>query len=329
MANYPRVLCLGEILFDIISDQPGVAYEDVTAWTAYPGGAPANVACALAKLGTPAGFVGCVGRDRPGEELVTLLKDIGVATNGVQLHEALPTREIYVIRTADGDRQFVGFGDRATDEFADTALQGDKLPIDQFAQADYLALGTLELPYPETAQAIDRALALAKQHDVKVVLDVNWRPMFWPQPEAAKATVLDFMQQAHILKVADEEAEWLFDTADPSAIAQRLPNANIVLVTAGAKGCAYSILGNQGHRAAFNVEVQETTGAGDGFLAGFLHQCAQGFAALNAPEAAREAVTYACAVGALTTMKPGAIAAQPTAAEVDEFLQARQAQQVP
>ncbi len=320
----PRVLCLGEILFDLISEQPGVPYESVSSWKAYPGGAPANVACALVKLGTPAGFLGCVGRDSPGRELVQLLDNIGVATEAVQRHETQPTREIYVIRTADGDRQFVGFGDRDTSEFADTALQAGQISPELFERADYLVLGSLELPYADTAEAIHRALDLAKQYGVKVVLDVNWRPMFWPNPDEAKPAVLDLIQRADILKLSDEEAEWLFDTTDPGAIASQLGSVDAVMVTAGAKGCAYWLLGNQGDRPAFEVAVEETTGAGDSFLAGFLHQlCTQGVEAMGQADAAGEAITYACAVGALTTMRPGAIAAQPTADEVDRFLQSQ------
>ncbi|MGF1514111.1 MAG: carbohydrate kinase [Elainellaceae cyanobacterium] len=321
----PRVICLGEVLFDLISDQPGVPYESVTAWTAYPGGAPANVACALVKLGTPAGFLGCVGQDQPGRELVALLADIGVATDAIQHHSTMPTREIYVIRAADGDRQFVGFGDRDTGAFADTALQAEQLSPDQLKGADYLVLGTLELPYPNTGAAIRRAIDLAKHQDVKVVIDVNWRPMFWPQPDAAKPAVLELIQQADILKLSDEEADWLFDSTDPGAIAEQISGVDGVLVTAGEKGCSYWLLGNQGDRPGFKVAVKETTGAGDSFLAGFIHQlCRQGLAAMGQPDVAQAAIAYACAVGALTTLQPGAIAAQPTAAAVAAFLRSHQ-----
>ncbi|MEB3358711.1 MAG: carbohydrate kinase [Synechococcales bacterium] len=317
----PRVLCIGEILFDLISDQPGVPYEQVTSWTAYPGGAPANVACALEKLGTHAGFVGCVGADGPGEELVNLLKSIGVSTTGVQRHTTAPTREIYVIRTAAGDRQFVGFGDRDTSEFADTQLQASQLPVDLFATADFLVLGTLELSYPTTAAALHHALDLADQHDVKIVLDVNWRPMFWPDPEAAKPIIRSLMPRIDFLKLSDEEASWLFDITDPGAIAYRLENVEGVLVTAGDKGCAYCLSEQEGTFPAYSVEVEETTGAGDGFLAGLIHQlCVGGIKRLRDPAHARQVVAYASAVGALTTTRPGAIAAQPTAAEVEAFL---------
>ena len=105
-----RVLCLGEILFDCLADQLGLKLEEVKSWTPYPGGAPANVACALVKLGTTAGFIGAVGEDEPGNALVKLLQDVGVDTTGVQRHPTAPTRQVYVTRDLAGDRTFAGFG---------------------------------------------------------------------------------------------------------------------------------------------------------------------------------------------------------------------------
>ena len=319
--NTPRVLCFGEILFDLISDQPGRPLEAVTSWTHYPGGAPANVACALVKLGTSAGFVGCIGEDAPGEELVDLLRSIGVDTTGIQRHATAPTREIFVVRTAEGDRIFSGFGDRDTAEFADTHLQAKLLPVDLFANADYLVLGTLELAYPDTRQAIERAIELADQHHVKLLVDVNWRPVFWSDAEAARHTIQAFIKQIDFLKLSAEEADWLFETQDPGVIAHRLGNVEGVLVTDGDRGCAYYLGGNEGKLPAFEIEVEDTTGAGDSFVAGVVHQlCQLGLQALRDPAVARKVVAYASAVGALTTIRPGAIAAQPTAAEVEAFL---------
>ena len=104
MNNYhPRVICLGEILFDCLADQVGCSLEEVKSWTPYPGGAVANVASALVKLGTPSAFIGCVGQDKPGNELVELLESIGVDTTGVQRHPLAPTRQVYVLRSADGE----------------------------------------------------------------------------------------------------------------------------------------------------------------------------------------------------------------------------------
>ncbi|MBL1173715.1 carbohydrate kinase family protein [Pantanalinema sp. GBBB05] len=323
--SHPRVLCLGEILYDFLSDQPGLPLDQVKSWTPYPGGAPANVATALVKLGTSSGFIGCVGQDHLGESLVQLIGEIGVDRTGVQRHATAPTRGVYVVRSLTNDRSFAGFGDYQTTEFADTHLQAEQIPVSLFESAEYLVLGTLEMAYPDSLHAIERALQLADDHYVKILLDVNWRPVFWQDPTIAPQMIHDLMARVDFLKLSDEEAEWLFDTTDPGAIAQRLEHVEGVLVTAGEKGCAYYLSGNQGQVPVFPVEVEDTTGAGDSFVAGFLHQlCKFGVQQLTNPEIAHRMVTYASAVGALTTTRPGAISAQPTAAEVEAFLHLQQ-----
>lgn len=321
MVTEPRVLCLGEVLFDRIADQPGLAVDEVVSWTPYPGGAPANVACALVKLGTAAGFVGCVGEDEPGQILVELLRTTGVNGVGIQRHGTAPTREVYVVRSLEGDRQFAGFGDRDTTVFADTRLQADLLPGALFDAAEILVLGTLELAYPTTRQAIDQALDFADDRFLKVIIDVNWRPMFWPDPQQAKSLIRQYLERADFLKLSDDEALWLFNTVEPAAIAHLLGHVEGVLVTAGEKGCSYYLGDHEGKLPAFSVDVEETTGAGDSFLAGFIHQlCQRGMEALKDADQVRQMVTYASAVGALTTLRAGAIAAQPKAAEVAAFL---------
>ncbi|MEG5162090.1 carbohydrate kinase [Microcoleus sp. AT3-A2] len=319
--TYPRVLCLGEILFDCLADKPGVSLEEVESWTAYPGGAPANVACALVKLGTMAGFIGAVGGDELGNSLVQVLQEVGVDIAGVQRHPSAPTRQVYVLRNEAGDRSFAGFGKFDTADFADTRLLAAQLPEVLFENAEYLVLGTLELAYPESREAIVRAIELAEQYDVKIILDINWRPVFWPNPDEAKARIRKILKKVDFVKLSEEEAEWLFDTTDAGAITYRLDSVEGVLVTAGEKGCAYCISENEGKIPAFTVDVEDTTGAGDAFLAGFVRQlCKQGIKNLADPKISQTIVTYASAVGAMTAMKPGAIRSQPTAAEVEAFL---------
>lgn len=321
----PRVLCLGEVLFDCLADQLGLKLEEVKSWTPYPGGAPANVACALVKLGTSAGFMGAVGEDEPGNTLIKLLETVGVDTTGVQRHPTAPTRQVYVVRDLTGDRNFAGFGKYDTSEFADTRLQATKLPPALFDEADFLVVGTLGLAYPESEKAVLRALELAEQYDLKIILDVNWRPVFWLDENTAKTKIQALLGRFDFLKLTKEEAEWLFNTIDPGAITYRLNSLEGVLVTDGENGCAYCLGENEGKLPAFSVPVVDTTGAGDGFLAGFIHQLHQvGIHKLKDAETARKIVTYASAVGALTTLKPGAIASQPTAAEVDAFLSSHQ-----
>lgn len=318
----PRVLCLGEILFDCLADQLGRSLEDVESWTPYPGGAPANVACALVKLGTSSGFVGCVGEDEPGNNLVQLLQDIGVDSTGIQRHPTAPTRQVYVLRSEKGDREFAGFGDLDTTQFADAFLEASKLPVSLFENADFLVLGTLELAYPQTRDAITKTLQLAEQYDLKILVDVNWRPMFWPNPDDAKSLIHKLLKKVDFLKIAKEEAEWLFDTTDAGAITHRLGSVEGVLVTDGDKGSNYCLNDHEDKLPAFCVNALDTTGAGDGFVAGFIHQlCQHGLHSSFADaDSAKKVVKYASAVGALTTLKPGAIAAQPTAEEVEVFL---------
>ncbi|MCC5616875.1 carbohydrate kinase [Nostoc sp. CHAB 5836] len=324
MSN-PRVLCLGEILFDCLADQLGLKLEEVKSWTPYPGGAPANVACALVKLGTKAGFIGAVGEDEAGNALVHLLQNVGVETTGVQRHPTAPTRQVYVTRDLAGDRTFAGFGEYNTAEFADTHLQAKQLPNSLFQEADFLVLGTLELAYPESEEAINRALELAEHYDLKIVLDVNWRPVFWEEPNIAHQKIPELFKRVDFLKLSKEEAQWLFETADPGAITYRLASIEGVLVTDGENGCSYCLGENEGKLPAFSMPVVDTTGAGDSFLAGFIHQLGQhGIHSLRDAETAKRIVTYASAVGALTTIKPGAIASQPTAAEVEAFLATHQ-----
>ncbi len=318
---YPRVLCLGEVLLDLLAYDSDGSAETGRSWIAYAGGAPANVASALVKLGTPAGFVGCVGQDDIGDALVDLLQEIGVDVTGIQRHPTAPTRQVYVVRSETGDRSFAGFENGASADFADAYLQAEQLLPELFATAEFLVLGTLELAYETSRDAIAKSLDLSEQADLKCVLDVNWRPMFWPNPETAQPLIFELLERIDFLKLSAAEATWLFNTENARTIVQRFGNLQGAVVTAGERGCAYCIAGHEGRLPAFPVAVEDTTGAGDGFLAGFVHHlCQQGLPSLTDPEKTREMVRYATAVGSLTTTRPGAIAAQPTAAEIAAFL---------
>jgi len=311
------------MLIDSLADQRGVSQDQVKSWTDYPGGAPANVACGLSKLGTSAGFIGCLGDDQWGQDLKRLLERTEVNTQGLQIHPTAPTRRIWVLRSLVGERIFAGFaGGYASDQFADTQLQAKHVPLPLIAEADYLVTGTLLCAYPISKSAVFRAIDLAKQSGCKVVLDINWRPIFWSDPIQARSQIFELIQQADFLKLSEEESDWLLATTDVSTIAQQFPDLQGVFMTAGEKGCNYWLEGQQGSVPAFPVQVIDTTGAGDSFVAGLLHQfCQSGREHPPTAAWARQVVTYACAVGALTTKQAGAIGAQPTGAEVESFLQ--------
>jgi fructokinase len=322
MTTAPLVLCFGEILFDCLADQLGSPVNEVKSWTKHPGGAPANVACGLQKLGVPSAFLGRLGADAAGQSLQTLLREIGVDLTGLQTDPARPTRLVYVTRSVDGDRQFAGFGDYRSEEFADTAMAAAEIPENLFESAQFLVLGTIALAYPESRAATEKLIELAAKHQVKIFLDLNWRSAFWGDETEAKQRMMDLMPHITLLKCTDEEAVWLLGRQDPVTLHDKMPHLQGVLVTAGDKGCAYSLGNYYGEVPAFKVPVQDTTGAGDAFVAGFLAQAlTYGDRLVNDPDLARQAIRYASAVGALTTLTPGAIAAQPTPAAVTQFLE--------
>lgn len=317
----PHVVGMGEILWDRLSNQPGKSLDEVESWTDYPGGAPANVICGLVKLGTPAGLISCIGQDSAGESLIEVLQTIGVDQSGIQRHQAAPTRVVYVTRDLGGNPTFAGFGDYSPDSFADAQLQGTRLPMKVLQQAKFLVTGTLSLAYPRSREAIAQAILSAAQYGTRIFIDINRRDLFWPEGQSSIKVIQDLIQFANFLKLTEAEAEWLFHTTDPAAIANTSRKLLGVFVTAAEQGCNYWMMGHSGTVPAFKVAVVDTTGAGDGFSAGILHQlCQQGLDAFSTPEAVTSLVRYATAVAALSVTQPGAIASLPTASEVEAFL---------
>lgn len=321
-----KVVCLGEVLWDYLADQPGDDLESVASWTPYPGGAPANVSCGLAKLGTKTAFVGALGNDPEGDKLVTVLEERGVVVTGIQRSEKYPTRPVYVLRDEAGDRTFAGFSPNSTPiaptNFADAHLQKQDLPGDLIAAADYLVIGSLGLASWDTRTAVQWAINHCLEHQKRVILDVNWRPMFWAYPEAARPMIQGILPVVSILKLTEEEALWLFDTDELDVISLDLPSVRGILLTKGSQGCEYLFGSHRGHLPAFPVDVVDTTGAGDAFLVGFLHQlCEQGLDAVAEEQQLVKMLRYGSAMAALTVMGKGAIAPQPTEAEIINFLQ--------
>ncbi|PSN16456.1 carbohydrate kinase [filamentous cyanobacterium CCP5] len=318
------IICLGEYLVDRLfqrgnpaSSEPGRALKN---WVDYPGGAPANVAAALAKLGTPSRFVGCLGQDAIADWLIKALEQQGVRCQ-IQRHDDWPTRTVLVQRDESGDRKFIGFSAPDPGGFADAHLSPVWVEQVDFAGASYLVMGTLGLAYPTTATAMHRAQQRAQEQGLQLVIDLNWRPVFWPDAAAAPDQIRPLIAQAQLIKLSREEALWLMGTDSAMEICQRLPACEAVLLTDGAAGSTWATDSKTLSVPAFLVESEDTTGAGDSFLAGVLHQLhRQGWDCLQSSNTMESILRYASAVGALTTLRPGAIAALPTAREVDAFL---------
>lgn len=332
------VICLGEALFDCLADQKGTPRDKVKSWTPYPGGAPANVATALAKLECKSAFISALGQDDLAKQMIELLEGLKVDLSGLQQNDK-PTRDVLVVFDEGGDREFVGFGSAKNGEFADCFLEAGKLPREAIKNASSLVTGTLGLNFPVTAEAMNAAVAIAREGPCQVLVDVNWRPVFWDDHEAAPQRIRDYIDKADILKLSDDEAEFIYGVGhrvsleQPEKVLEKAsPNIKGLLISAGARGCSYIFRAKdgstyKGYVPVLKIKVEDTTGAGDAFLGGFLVAMvkAGGLDALQSDhDKLRHAVEFATACGAFTTTKPGAIAAQPTPKDAEELLAKRE-----
>jgi fructokinase len=327
------VICLGEALVDRLGPlggDPATAPPDLCDDRL--GGAPANVACALARLGTAAAFVGRLGVDSIGEAFSRLFAQRGVVLSALQRDPIRPSRVVLVRRDADAERSFGGFSGNQGEGFADQALDASALqaalpPL--LMAARWLQVGTIPLATAASAEALRLAVRLAADAGVPLALDVNWRPTFW-NPEAApdagpsaleQAAMRPLLEQAALVKLAAEEAQWLFGARDPAVIRAGLPQRPAVVVTDGRAGLAWCFGTSSGVMPAYAVSVVDSTGAGDAFLAGLLHQFCSKPELIEAGSA--EALRFASACGALVCAGAGAIDPQPTLQQVDRFLAGR------
>ncbi|KAI8104393.1 hypothetical protein M9434_002951 [Picochlorum sp. BPE23] len=325
----PDIVTVGEALYDCLADQLGMPKEEVSSWTPYPGGAPANVATATSRLGDRTAFVSAIGEDSLGDAFVQLLQERGVDVRYVQRVKQ-PTRDVLVTRSLEGDREFAGFG-KNTDSYADCFLNASKIPSDVITRSSVVVTGTLGLAYDGSRESIEKISSLAgASADCTLVVDVNWRPVFWNDTSKGHEMIAEFVQRADIIKITDEEAEWLLGVGskealeNPELVLSYFPKAKGVLVSAGEKGSSYAFHGSgkmqiSGQVPVLSVEIADTTGAGDAYLAGFIHfMLASGGidALIKDPKLVHKAVEFATGCGAATCTKPGAIDAQPSLDDV-------------
>ena len=334
----PQVLCLGEALVDRLGPlgrDPATA--DPPDCDDRLGGAPANVACALARLGTPVAFIGRLGADVIGNNFQEMLGNRGVDLRGLQIDSQRPSRVVLVRRDSTGERVFQGFAGDRGEGFADQALAQDSLdPIwcALAAEARWLLVGTIPLATEASSATLRSAVSQAERDGVRIALDVNWRPTFWDPcsnpvsgpTSPALALMQPILEKAGLIKLAREEAVWLFGSSDPSAISGSLPQRPDVLVTDGGHPVQWCMAGHCGSMAVLAPpQIVDTTGAGDAFTAGLLHQLLKLTPAAGQPPqlsaaVVEQVVRYAAACGALVCSGAGAIDPQPLPSMVVEFL---------
>ena len=314
----PDFVALGELLIDWVPTVSGVTLTEAPAFKKAPGGAPANVAAGLARLGVSAGFMGKVGDDPFGHFLAQTLSQVGVDITALRFSAEARTALAFVSLRADGEREFVFYRHPS----ADMLYAPGEVDMDYVRRAKAFHYGSISLIGEPSRSATLLAVETARRAGALISYDPNLRLSLWPSAEAAQEGMLLGWPLAHVIKVSEEELAFLAGPDDLEAGARRLwhPRLRLLIVTLGQAGCAYLTPQFSGQVPGFAVKAVDTTGAGDGFVAGLLKGLLDQPQADQDESRLREICRYANAVGALTTTRRGAIPALPTAPQVNRLL---------
>ena len=325
------VIVFGEALIDRLGPPGGDPSSDFPVLDCF-GGAPANVACALGRLGVNVSFIGSLGNDTFGENFKKLLIQRGINTAGLQRDKLRPTRVVLVRRDDSGERFFEGFeGDKGLG-FADQAIFREQVITDWplvRKKAKWLVAGTIPLASQISSNAFLWCMENAFNEGIKIALDLNWRPTFWRnkvstvlEPSITERNeILSILKNVSLIKLAKEEAQWFFKTSNPIQISSSLPHRPSVIVTDGSNPVGWAINNNFGETFAIAPSsVVDTTGAGDAFTAGLVYKLISVELDEINQQKAEEIVQFAIACGSHVCKGLGAIDAQGYLEDIDNLL---------
>ena len=323
-----KVVCIGEALIDRIRNKSNLGFTD------FLGGAPANVACALRKLKIDSAFIGRLGSDDYGKKFLAQFHELEVNLDFLQLDNQFPTRVVNVDRDKFGDRFFSGFEANYNSCFADEVLskkiiKKEILNLQKFFQeTKYLVTGTNVLTSPKSTETIFFLLEQANKFEVKIIIDLNWREVFWDYSSFASGIskktrvhlIKNFLNHTHVLKLAREEAALFFHHENPKLISQELLKRPDVIITDGEKPVEWYINGLQGKTEIPAIKtIVDTTGAGDAFLAGLISKLIS-YRNPSTELEIKDCVKFATICGLMTCLGEGAIEQQPSYEKVNKFL---------
>lgn len=309
------VAALGELLIDftcLSTDTDG--YPTMAA---HPGGAPANYLAALTKFGAKTAMIGKVGSDAFGRLLIKTLKGAGIDTRGMLVSDDVFTTLAFVTLDDSGDREF----SFARKPGADTQLRFEEIDLGVIDASKVLHFGTLSMTNEPARDATYKAVEYAAGHGKLISFDPNLRKPLWDDLDEAKRQMLWGLKHADIVKISDEETEFLFGIAPEEAAKHIIDSfgVRLVYVTCGAEGCFYRTKTASGFvKALSGIAVKDTTGAGDIFggsaMYGLLR--AGGVPEKLTAEELENIVSFACASAGLSTTKAGGISSVPELGEV-------------
>ena len=311
------LLTIGEMLIDLT--QTGVSAQGIPQYTAFPGGAPANVAVAAAKLGADTAFIGKVGNDAFGRLLLDTVRQNGVNADGMVISDTANTTLAVVSLQESGERSFAFY----RKGFADTLLSEDEIDENMLKNTHILHFGSVSLTDEPSRSATLSAARRAKEYGAAVTYDPNYRASLWDDEATAVQKMKEPLDMVDILKISDEELPLLAGTDDCEAGTKQLADAYgipLILLTLGAKGAYYRFGDAAGHCDGVKVKVADTNGAGDTFFGAFLSAMAR--LGKYSPsqldeEEIKSLVEFSNKAAALTASRSGAIPAMPTLAEIN------------
>ena len=314
--NYD-VTALGELLIDLT--QNGMSEQGNPIMEANPGGAPCNVLACLSKMGHKTAFIGKVGKDGFGEQLTAGLKETGISTEGLMYDEAVHTTLAVVHTFADGDRDFSFYRNPG----ADMMLRAEEVNEEIIQNSRIFHFGSLSMTDEPCRSAHLHALEVAEKAGILRSYDPNLRPPLWPNLEVAKENILELMGHCDILKISDNEIQWLSGKEDyDEGIAWLRERYDIPLIflTLGKDGSRAYCGEVRTEQAGFKMNTIETTGAGDTFFGSVLHHIlTKGFRPYTKEEL-DEMLRFANAAAALVTTRRGALRVMPSEEEIADVL---------
>lgn len=311
------LLTVGEMLIDLT--QTGVSAQGIPQYTAFPGGAPANVAVAAAKLGAHTAFIGKVGNDAFGRLLLDTVRQNGVNADGMVISDTANTTLAVVSLQENGERSFAFY----RKGFADTLLSEDEIDEDMLKNTHILHFGSVSLTDEPSRSATLSAARRVKEYGAAVTYDPNYRASLWEDEATAVKKMKEPLELVDILKISDEELPLLTGTDDCEAGTKQLADAYgipLILLTLGAKGAYYRFGDVTGHCDGIKVKVADTNGAGDTFFGAFLSAMARlekySPSQLSEDEI-KSLVIFSNKAAGITASRSGAIPAMPSLAEVN------------
>lgn len=316
----PDIVCLGESLIDMVSDQPGMGLVQSTSFEKAAGGAPTNVAAGVAVLGADSGIISKVGEDHFGEFLRHALQDCGVNTDAVIITPEHATQLAFVAVTAKGVPDFSFHVKRSADQM----LSPGEIDPAYIESAEIFHFGSITLIDEPVRSATLTAIDIATEAGLLISYDPNLRPPLWPSLDAAHEWICRGLELCDIVKVSAEEMAFITGEEGPFSGVRALwdMGPELVAVTRGSGGCDFFNGRHDGESPGFEVPVDETTGCGDAFVAAtlvWLLECEKDVSDLELEEL-QELFRFANAAGALTATGKGAIPSLPARDEVHELL---------